>query len=145
MGVRYMKHNIKDVGGFIHRFFNDANYFQGTMSCASFKLSTMRLGQINWGENKTEKHLEFFPFPTRRTTNSGANNLTVERPNASKDVSQPNEPGTSHDHTTQSPDSHPLNTVFADLLSWFNAYYANRPVLTTMITNAVRLPCTTLL
>lgn len=124
MGVRYLKHNVKNVGNFMHNFFDDATYEEGRMMCGIFKSTTMRSGLITYGG----KIFQFLPSSSRESKDV-EETQAPGRPDFPEDLGDhPDYSAASDDGSapdpTEVPDSHPLNLILYELLRWFKAYYA---------------------
>lgn len=119
MGVRYLKHNFVDVGGFMSKFFDDANYHDGRMSCGTFKMATMRSAEIMWNEDQVAKQLTFYRWFDPRTEDPTLD-ATSGRGNQSEALAQ----ASAASKAAKSLNQHPLTALFAELLSWFKDYYA---------------------
>ena len=101
--VRYLRHNINDVGNFMHLYFDDFENDRDEYYCGAKKRSAMCQGRIEYVGGR---ELVFYLPPTSTIHANDAPGAQVEN-------QDPSVPG-----------SHPLNGLIAQLLRLFQARYA---------------------
>ena len=101
--VRYLPHNITDVGDFMHKYFDGFENDHGEFYCGEKKRSAMYQGRIEYVGGR---ELVFYLPPTSTCHANDAPNARVEN------------------HVPSFPRSHPLNGLIAQLLRLFQARYA---------------------
>ena len=101
--VRYLPHNINDVGTFMHIYFDDFLHDHGESYCGLMKRSAMYQGSIAYAGGR---ELVFYLPPTSTSHANDAPKAQVEN------------------QVTSFPRSHPLNGLIAQLLRLFDARYA---------------------
>lgn len=126
MGVRYLKHNFVDVGGFMSKFFDDANYHDGRMSCGTLKMGTMRSAEIVWTEDQVAKKLEFEGWSDSHTDDPALDAAFERHDEPEAALGAPCGKAQASTAVTEAKGlaQHPLTALFAKLLSWFKDYYA---------------------
>ncbi|KAH9943804.1 hypothetical protein B0H21DRAFT_884192 [Amylocystis lapponica] len=118
MAIQFFPSNCQNVDQFIRRFFEASRMHQGEYICGAEKLNTMRCGKletlVGFGQDPLRFHIPndtVDPSNDPSSPSNGADGL-------------PNNTTPTPSNTPSVP--HPINIIFATLLSWFAAYYEQR-------------------